>query len=291
MAGGDLERAGAELDVNVVVGNDRQPASDQGQNAVLTDQVAVALVLRIHGDRGVGHHRLRTDGGDGQHPVASLDRVIDRIEVIRNFLVYDFEIGDRRLRTGIPVDHVMVAVDVALLVKRGEDLADRTGVSVIEREAFALVIDRGTQPLVLLADRTAELFLPLPDPLGEGFAADLVATDPLRLEPLLDHRLGRDARMVHAEDPERVPAAHPVHPDQGVLHRAVEGVTHVEHAGHVRRRDRDRVVLVGGAGRLGMEVAAFKPLGKDPRLGLAGLPAGGLFQLLFCRVVQGIRSY
>ena len=40
VAGGDLQRAGAELGVDVLVGDDRQPAADQRQHAVLADQVA-----------------------------------------------------------------------------------------------------------------------------------------------------------------------------------------------------------------------------------------------------------
>ena len=40
VAGGDLQRPGAELGVDVLVGDDRQPAADQRQDAVLADQVA-----------------------------------------------------------------------------------------------------------------------------------------------------------------------------------------------------------------------------------------------------------
>ncbi len=46
VAGGDLQRPGAELGVDVLVGDDRQAAADQRQDAVLADQVAVALVAR-----------------------------------------------------------------------------------------------------------------------------------------------------------------------------------------------------------------------------------------------------
>ena len=46
VAGGDLQRPGAELGVDVLVGDDRQAATDQRQDAVLADQVAVALVVR-----------------------------------------------------------------------------------------------------------------------------------------------------------------------------------------------------------------------------------------------------
>ena len=58
VAGGDLERAGAELGVDVLVGDHRQPAADQRQHRVLADHVAVAVVVGVDRDRGVGQHRL-----------------------------------------------------------------------------------------------------------------------------------------------------------------------------------------------------------------------------------------
>ena len=96
---------------------------------------------------------------------------------------------------------------------------------------------------------------------------------PSRPQLLLDHRLGRDPGVVGAEDPERVAPAHPVDPGQRVLDRAVERVAHVQRAGHVRRRDRDREVVLGGALRGRIEGAARLPGGEDPPLDLGRIPA------------------
>ena len=86
-------------------------------------------------------------------------------------------------------------------------------------------------------------------------------------ELLLHDRLGCDARVVGAQDPERVAPAHPVEADQRVLDRPVERVAHVQRAGDVGRRDRDRVVLRRGALGRRVEVAALHPAprGRAPR--------------------------
>ena len=55
---------------------------------------------------------------------------------------------------------------------------------------------------------------------------------------------------------------------------AVERVAHVQRAGHVRRRDGDRVVLVGVALRLRVEDARLLPAREHARLHLRGLVAG-----------------
>src|SRR5436190_9976672 len=155
---------------------------------------------------------------------------------------------------------------------------DGANVGVVEGEALALVVAGGAEALVLLDDPRAILPPPLPDALDERLSPELVAVDALGPQLLLDHRLGGDPGVVGAEDPERVPPPHPVEAGQRVLDRAVERVPHVEGAGDVRRRDRDRVVLAGRTGRLGVEVAALEPAVEDPRLDLSRLVAGAFLE-------------
>ena len=102
---------------------------------------------------------------------------------------------------------------------------------------------------------------------------------PSRSQQLLDLRLRGDPGVVGAERPLGAPAEHAVVADQAVLDRAVERVAHVQRAGHVRRRDRDREVLGRRALRRRVEQAGLEPAREDARLGLGGLPAGAVLQV------------
>jgi hypothetical protein len=51
-------------------------------------------------------------------------------------------------------------------------------------------------------------------------------------------------------------------------------MAHVQRAGHVRRRDRDRVVLLGGPLGFWGEQLGRLPARKDPRLRVCGVVAG-----------------
>ena len=62
--GRDLQRAGAELGLDVLVGDDLQLAPDERQDRLLADQPPVALVVGMDRDRGVGEHRLGPHGRD-----------------------------------------------------------------------------------------------------------------------------------------------------------------------------------------------------------------------------------
>ncbi len=274
--GRDLQGPGAELGLDVGVGDDLQPPADDRQDRRLPHQARVAVVVRVHGDRRVGEHGLRPHRGHGERPVPAGQRVVDVVERVGDLALVDLEVRDRRLQARIPVDHVVVAVDQALAVEVHEDLQDRGGIALVEREALVLVVARRAEALVLLDDRRAVLLAPLPDALDERLAAERLAARALGLQRLLDLALRRDAGVVGAEDPARAPAQHAVVADQRVLDRAVERVAHVQRPGDVRGRDRDRVVLGARAVRLGAEEPGLQPAREDPRLRLGGLVSAAL---------------
>ena len=123
VARGDLQRAGAEVGLDVRVGDDRQAAADERQHGLLADELRVALVVGMHRDGGVGEHRLRAHRRDHELALAGGQRVGDRVQRVDDALaLLDLEVGDRRAQPRIPVDHVVVAVDQALLVELDEDL-------------------------------------------------------------------------------------------------------------------------------------------------------------------------
>ena len=77
-------------------------------------------------------------------------------------------------------------------------------------------------------------------------------------QPPLDDGLRGDARVVGAGHPERLETLHPLLADEDVLQRVVQRMAQVQRAGHVRRRNDDRVRLAAGV-RLAVEVACFLP--------------------------------
>ncbi len=159
--GGDLQLAGAEVPLDVLVGDDRQVASDQRQDRRAPDQLAVALVVWVDRHRGVAQHRLGAHRGD-RHAPPALDVVANRVQRVGLAALLDLQVGDRRARAGVPVDDVAVAVDEALLVQRHEHRDHRAVVVLVEGEALFGVVARGPQPLELLDDRVPVVLAPLP---------------------------------------------------------------------------------------------------------------------------------
>ncbi len=74
----------------------------------------------------------------------------------------------------------------------------------------------------------------------EGLAPDLGALQALAFEVALDDHLRGDARMVGADDPQRILAEHPLTTREHVLQRDVERVADMQRARDVGRRHGDR---------------------------------------------------
>ena len=94
-AGRDLDRAGAERRVDVLVGDDRDA---RGWSAAArpsrADQVPVALVVGVHGHGGVAEHRLGPGGGHHDRVVAVA--VADRDQLARLVGVVDLDVATAR---------------------------------------------------------------------------------------------------------------------------------------------------------------------------------------------------
>ena len=78
---GDLDDAGAEVHLDIVVADNRNLAANQRQDDRLADQVLVALVLRVDGNGGIAEHRFRAGGGQLEIAAAVRERVAQVPEV------------------------------------------------------------------------------------------------------------------------------------------------------------------------------------------------------------------
>ena len=67
----DLQRAGAEVELDALVGDHRDAALDHGDDRPPSDQVAVAHVVGVHGDGDVGEDRRGAGGRDRECPSPS----------------------------------------------------------------------------------------------------------------------------------------------------------------------------------------------------------------------------
>ena len=263
---GDLHAAGALLHVGVFVGDYGDQTVHQRQQYVLADQRLVTGIFRVHGHGGIAQHGLRTGGGDDQVILtfSCLGAVGQRIaqvpHVALDLAIFHFQIGDGGVEFRIPVHQTLAAVHQAIFVETDEHFLHGGREAFIHGEALALPVHGVAQAAHLAGDGATGLFLPLPDLVDEGFTAVIVAGLALFGGDLaLNHHLGGDTGVVGARLPQGVLALHAVVTDQGVHQGLLEGVTHVQAAGDVRRRDHDAEGVFAGVA-VGLEVTLGFPV-------------------------------
>mmetsp|Transcript_18696 Transcript_18696/g.44683 ORF Transcript_18696/g.44683 Transcript_18696/m.44683 type:complete len:798 (+) Transcript_18696:625-3018(+) len=275
----DLEAPRAKLHVDVLVGDDGDPAAAAHRDdRFLPDEVPVALVLGVDAERRVAEDRLGTGGGHRDGLVAAGDGVAEEEQLGLLLRELDLEVADRCLERGAPVHHVAAPVDEPLVVQPGEGLVDGARKLVAEREGLAAPIARGAEAAQLAGDGAAVLALPLPDLLLKGLAAHPEAALALLCEHLLHDHLCRDPCVVCPGQPQRWAPPSPCVPRHDVLEGGKHGVAHVELPSHVGRRHghHERLAVL-------LQVWLEIPLLLPPSVNFVFSCEVKIFRKVFCR--------
>ncbi len=179
-------------------------------------------------------------------------------------------VGKRGAAARAPVDDIFPFVDQILTVELHEYPPHGARKPFVHGEPLAVPVARGAELLELVRNHGVVGLLPLPDLLDEGFAAQIVACLLLFGKFALHDVLRGDARMIGARHPERLEPRHAFVPDEDVLQRVVQRVAHVQHAGHVRRRN-DYGEFRPVRGLIRVEVTLFAPERVPPVFDKGGI--------------------
>ncbi len=265
--GCDFHGAGAECEIGHIVEHDGNLTIRQRQLHIARMQARGARIQRIDGDASVAQHGFGTRGGDDDVFVETHHRVADVPQAALGLFVLHFEIRERGLAARAPVDDVIALVDESFFVEAHEGFAHGAREARIEREAFARPVATDAGALHLLDDASAIFLFPLPHAGLESITAEVALGQAFCGELPLDHDLRGDSCMIGAGQPQGVDglsigrSLHAAPADLGVDNGMLEHVPHVQRAGDVRRRNRERKIGFAGM-RLGaIGVVLHPPLG------------------------------
>ena len=176
----------------------------------------------------VAQQGLGPGGGHGDVARAVVQRVADVVQVRVALAVLGLLVRQRRQAARAPVDDAVAAVDQSFLPQPHEHFAHRAGQRRGERVGRAGPVAGAAERLELLDDcRAVRRHERFGTP-HERFAAEVEARlAGLLGDQALHHVLRGDAGVVGARHPQRIAASHPLEPDDDILHRIVEPVSHV----------------------------------------------------------------
>ena len=239
VSGRYLERAGAKLGGDGLVGDDGNEAPQHRQADALADRAGVSRVAGVDRDGDVAEQRFGARRGDREVAGAVLVGVANVVEAALLLRVLHLQVGEGGAATDAPVDDALAAVDQPFVVEVFERRSDGADGPRIERERLALPVARRAEPAVLVVYRVAGLADPLPHALEERLATDVVARRLLGGELALDDDLRGDAGVVGSGEVERGVALHSAMADERVLDGGGHCVAEVQFARHVGGRHND----------------------------------------------------
>ena len=275
VAGGDLQRPGAELAVHILVGDDGDFAPQDGHDGLFADELLVARVLGVDGHGGIAQDGLRAGGrhrdvrrfsvGAGLRRAIISDHVLEVVQRALLLVVLHLQIGDGGFQPRGPVDQPRAAVNQPFFVQAHKGFTHGFGEALVQREPLAAPIAGGPQAADLAGDVPAVLLFPGPGAFEKLLAPDFLAAGALRFQGAFHLQLRGDSGMVGARHPQGGNALHAVVADHQVFHADEHGMPEMQFAGHVGRGDRDhKGLLCGVMPRLvgvvdRLEVAVFLP--------------------------------
>ena len=175
------------------------------------------------------------------------------------FILIDYLlIGEGCLCLWVPVDHTHATVDVTFIIQVAEHLDDAPAAGLVHGESRTVPVAGTTQAAQLFEDNATVLACPVPCVLKELLTGEVGLLDAFLCQFVHDLRLSRNAGVVSARHPAGILALHAGTPDQNVLNRIVQHMSHVEHPCNVGRWNHHGIRLT--AIRLRTEKLVVQPV-------------------------------
>ena len=134
---GDLHATGSELRINVGITDDRNRSIGQRQPQLLSDEMPIALIVRMHGNRGVAEHRLGAGRSNDEMSAAIRQWITQMPKRSVFFSAQHLEIRYGGLQHRIPVHQSLAAIDETFFVQAHEYFGYGLRETLIHREAIA----------------------------------------------------------------------------------------------------------------------------------------------------------
>ena len=139
---GDFYATGAFFHIGVFVTHDWNAAANERQDNLFTDQVFVALIVRVYGNTGITQHGFRTCSTHNQEIFTSgcFSAISQRVTQVPHlafyFFVLYFQIRDRGVQFRVPVHQTFATVNQTFVIQTDKDFLYRVVETGIHSETF-----------------------------------------------------------------------------------------------------------------------------------------------------------
>ena len=266
------------------IGNDWDQTPVHRDLHPFANQMCVTFVGGMNANGGIPEHRFGSRGTERNPFPGRLSRLVDhrivhRPEVAVDLFLIDFVVRNGGLQKRIPIHQPLATIDQTVFEHLEERLPYGARTDFVQREPHPPPVTACPNALQLAENPFLVRIFPGPDPLHQGFAADVVASQSLFLEhPFFHDRLRGNPRMIGPWHPQGFIPLHPPPTRQQILQCAVECMPHVQGSRHIWQRNHNDMwgfgVRITRLGSIRIKVTTRLPIRKP-----AGFSGGGVILL------------
>ena len=241
----NLHAAGTIVHIYIIISNNGDFAIRSRKLYLLTYQMSIPFIFGIHSYSRIAWNRFRTGRSNFYISVFSDDRIVEIPEMTHFVLMFYFNIRECRLAAGAPVGDAESLIDKTFFVERNKNFTDSPGAYIVHGKPFPFPVAGRAETANLQSNAVSEFFLPLPYSFQELFTAQIVLIETFLGNLLFHLHLGSNACMVLARQPEYVVALHSFITNKDILQCIIQGMTHMQLACYVWRRQHNAVWFLG----------------------------------------------
>ena len=174
--------------------------------------------------------------------------------------VFHFQVRNSGAQFRVPVYQALATVNQVFFVQANKDFFHGIGKTFVHSETLALPVNGVAETAHLAGNGAAGFRFPLPNFIDKRFATVVMTGFTFFSGNLtLNHHLGSDTRVVGTSLPQGVFTLHALVANHGIHDGLLEGMTHMQTAGDVRRRDHDAETFLAFVA-IGFEIALLFPV-------------------------------
>src|SRR5262249_20647824 len=202
---------------------------------LLADPRFVSLLAGMYRHCRVAEHRFRPSRCHDDEFARARDRVLYVPQVPSALFMQHLQVAEHREADRTPIHHAICAIDQFFFIESHEHFTDHAGKLRRKGELLARPVAGFADLPHLPLNGSAALFLPLPNPVYEFFAAEVAVVDALFRQLTHHDALHGNSGVIGAWQIERVVAAHTMPARENVDFRMLQHVPDVQRTGNIRR--------------------------------------------------------
>ena len=251
---GNLNHTSSKFFINIRIRNNRNFLVNQRQKNFFTNQVLIALIIRIYSNSRIAKESFRTSCSNFNSSRTVGIVVINVIHCALSILMLNFIISQSRATARTPVYKILAFIHKSAFIQCNKNITNSFRKSFIISKTLTAPVNRVSKFFLLFNDNVVVLVSNFPGSLSKSLASKVIAVFALFFKLLFNNILSGNSGMVGSRNPKSIITLHSMITNNNVLQGIIKTVSHMQNTCNVRRRNYDSIFYIGSFLRMNRRI-------------------------------------